>query len=388
MTAAPAKAKTMPDSPRIFICYARADNENPDPYKCWMNRLLEMLGPLELQGLAKAWSDEDVEPGEDWHRTIQDSLDQAVAAVLMISPAFLNSKYIRNSEIPVLLKNAEERGVKILPIIVRRCLYEEIKFKYPDPLEGPEELLLSSIQAANPANKPLLSMTEDEQDETLLKIARKLKGIVENPSARKPTAQSSANSAGAQPSSRVTWQIVLDGELSNTFDDKLYFQSLKDISCDESLSSIAEESINGSICLTVKGAEANYTVLESLINSGQLQEICGKRIEQIRLTQALPTSGRLADQSLSQLNPAMLPGLNNLSDSIQKRLRLSQVLSSLPSAQFGQILFALQAPRESIPGPSAPLGDRVAGLLEWAESPIGCGLDTLETLLNDFITPR
>lgn len=186
----------MPESPRIFICYARADNQNPDPCKCWMNRLLEMLGPLELQGMAKAWSDQDIEPGEDWHRTIQDSLDQAVAAVLMISPAFLNSKYIRNSEIPVLLKNAQERGVKILPIIVRRCLYEETKFKYPDPFEGPEELLLSSIQAANPASKPLLSMTEDEQDETLLRIARKLKEIVEKHSVAPPKPEPQAPSGG------------------------------------------------------------------------------------------------------------------------------------------------------------------------------------------------
>jgi len=36
--------------------------------------------------MARAWSDQDIEPGEDWHRTIQDSLEQAVAVVLMVSP--------------------------------------------------------------------------------------------------------------------------------------------------------------------------------------------------------------------------------------------------------------------------------------------------------------
>lgn len=171
----------MADPPRIFICYARTDNENPDPSKCWLDRLIQMLGPLQLRGMVKAWADNDVELGEDWHRTIQDSLEQAVAVVLLISPAFLNSKYIYNSEMPVLLKNAQERDVKILPVIVRRSLYKETTFKYPDPANGPEELALSSIQAANPASKPLSSMTEDEQDETLLKVARKLKEIVANP---------------------------------------------------------------------------------------------------------------------------------------------------------------------------------------------------------------
>jgi hypothetical protein len=70
----------------------------------------------------------------------------------------------------VLLKNAQEQGGHILPIIVRRCLYEDTTCKYPDPFEGPEDLLLSSIQAVNPASKPLLSMTEDEQGKTRLKI--------------------------------------------------------------------------------------------------------------------------------------------------------------------------------------------------------------------------
>lgn len=113
----------MTATPHIFICYARTDNESPDPSKRWLERLIQMLGPLQLRGMAKAWTDNDVELGEDWHRTIQDSLDQAVAVVLLISPAFLDSKYIHNNEMPVLLKHAQERGVKILPIIVRRSLY-------------------------------------------------------------------------------------------------------------------------------------------------------------------------------------------------------------------------------------------------------------------------
>ena len=171
----------MTNPPRIFICYAHKDNENPDPGERWCDRLLEMLGTLLHQGLAKTWSDQDIELGADWHQDIQDTLDQVVAAVLLISPAFLNSKYIRNSEVPVLLKHAQERGVKILPIIVRRCMYKETTFKYPHPVDGPDELSLASLQSANPSSKPLLSMTEDERDDILLKVARTLNEIVKNP---------------------------------------------------------------------------------------------------------------------------------------------------------------------------------------------------------------
>lgn len=68
--------------------------------------------------------------------------------------------------------------MKIIPIIVRRSLFEESRFKYPDPRTGPQEFSLASIQASNSPTRPLSSMTEDEQDEVLLKVARALIHLV------------------------------------------------------------------------------------------------------------------------------------------------------------------------------------------------------------------
>lgn len=179
------KSKDMEDKlhgeniPHIFVCYAHKDNESSESSNRWLNRLLEQLEPLNIQGQVKSWSDKDIEIGSDWHESIQSTLQHAKAAVLLVSPAFLASKYIRNSELPILLKNAKDRGVKILPIILRHCLYEETKFKYPDPFNGPEELSLSSLQSANPPSKPLNRMEEYEQDETLLSVAKRLLRIIE-----------------------------------------------------------------------------------------------------------------------------------------------------------------------------------------------------------------
>ncbi len=165
--------------PHLFVCYAHQDNESPNPSNRWLDRLLEHLEPLNLQGQVKAWSDKDIELGNDWHQSIQLTLENTKAAVLLVSPSFLASKYIRNSELPVLLKNAKDRGVNILPIILRHCLYKETKFKYPDPVHGPDELSLSSLQAANSPSKPLNGMEEYEQDETLVKVAKRLLEIVQ-----------------------------------------------------------------------------------------------------------------------------------------------------------------------------------------------------------------
>jgi hypothetical protein len=158
----------------VFVCYAHADNESTDPGKRWLNRLLEQLQPLVLQDKVRAWSDTEIEIGEHWDKSIKAQLPVAKVAVLLVSPAFLASKYIRNSELPVLLMNAMNEGLTVLPVILRSCLFAETKFKYPDPASGPQELSLSIFQAANPPSKPLNSMEEHEQDAVLLSVAQRI----------------------------------------------------------------------------------------------------------------------------------------------------------------------------------------------------------------------
>src|SRR5271170_3396434 len=114
----------------IFISYAKSDNESSDPAKRWLDRLVEHLKPLALQGLITTWSDQQIEIGEEWHVQIQSALTSARIAVLLVSPALLASEYIRNNELPILLRRAREEGVLILPIILRPCLYTTIRFNF------------------------------------------------------------------------------------------------------------------------------------------------------------------------------------------------------------------------------------------------------------------
>lgn len=170
----------MSESPRIFICYAHTDNESPDPSKRWLDRLLKYLRPLERRGLLKAWSDQDIELGSDWNQSIQDTLEQVWAAVLLVSQDLMGSKYIYESEVPVLLKRAKERGVVILPIILRPCAFDE-PFYYTDENGDEQEFSLKSLQAPNSVTKPLNEMSEAEQDRTLLRVYERLKELAQNP---------------------------------------------------------------------------------------------------------------------------------------------------------------------------------------------------------------
>ena len=172
-------SEKIPSHLPVFVCYSHEDNEPKEPLsKRWLDRLLQQLAPLAIQDQVCAWSDKDIETGQDWHQRIQQTLENVKAAVLLISPGFLASTYIRNSELPVLLKNAQNRGVVIIPVIVRHCLFEEATFQYPDPVKGPEQLCLASLQSANSPSTPLNSLPEDEQDKVLLGVAQSLLGIL------------------------------------------------------------------------------------------------------------------------------------------------------------------------------------------------------------------
>ncbi len=88
-----------------------------------------------------------------------------------------------------------------------------------------------------------------------------------------------------------------------------------------------------------------------------------------------------ADTGTSSTHPPTATATNP----IQKRLALFKLLSSLPGPQFEQVMFALSPPAGNVPPNSAPQGQRVPALLTWAESPIGCGLATLEDVVNSIL---
>ncbi len=89
----------------------------------------------------------------------------------------------------------------------------------------------------------------------------------------------------------------------------------------------------------------------------------------------------MSGNNLSLLHLFVVTG----SPDFSQRLQLSQRLSSLPGPQLDQVIFALKPAAGNIPPASAPPGDRVMALLTWAESEIGCGLETLQQVLNSVL---
>jgi len=186
----------LPQSTRaVFISYAHADNESRNPKERWLDRFIEFLKPLVRQEDFTLCSDQDIKIGLDWHKQIQAHLSGAKVVVLFISPAFLASDYIANSELTVILKNAADHGVLIFPILISPSLYKRSKYRYPDPKTGPQEFTLSSIQAASPPEKTLIEMTEGEQNRVLEKVADQLADLLSAPSPLGPSLEASPGAA-------------------------------------------------------------------------------------------------------------------------------------------------------------------------------------------------
>ena len=163
---------------QIFISYARADNEGSDPNGRWLDRVKQHLKPLASRGVLSIWSDHEIQAGDRWHETIRENLLDARVAVLLISPSFLASDYIRKFEMPVLAERAMARELVIVPLTLRPCLFETAAFKYPDPETGPKIFSLAQLQAAHPSNTPLSSLDQSGQDRTLVKLAQSIEHLL------------------------------------------------------------------------------------------------------------------------------------------------------------------------------------------------------------------
>ena len=179
MTPAPATEYNKAQNPlSVFISYAHSDNDADLADARWLDRLIQHLGPVVADGFTAVWADKDIGLGERWHTTIQAQINSARVAVLLVSPAFLASEYIRNHELPVFLDRAERGAVSVIPVILRPCLFSSTVFHWPDPVAGPNGLALSEFQASNPISRPLNSMTQAEQDEVFVDVAKRVQQIL------------------------------------------------------------------------------------------------------------------------------------------------------------------------------------------------------------------
>jgi hypothetical protein len=121
---------------KIFISYAHRDKD-------WAAQIKQQL-TAPLRGAASVWDDSQIKTGSYWSREIQKALSRTKAAVLIVTPAFLTSKFIREHELPFLFRAAELGQIDFIWLPVERSRHQKLKISIGKRLVAP----FAEIQAA------------------------------------------------------------------------------------------------------------------------------------------------------------------------------------------------------------------------------------------------
>ena len=150
--------KKMEEKHSIFISYSHAD-------EVWLKKLLTHLKSLKKYYGIEEWEDKHFRTSDKWEEEITKALNKATFAILLVSADFLASDFIDKNELQPLLKNAENKGTKIMPLIVSPCATFV-------------ECGLSVYQAANDPKRTLIEMNEGEVQRTLAKLVEDIKSFI------------------------------------------------------------------------------------------------------------------------------------------------------------------------------------------------------------------
>jgi WD40 repeat protein/DNA polymerase III delta prime subunit len=98
---------------RFFVSYAR---EDADLKKKFLSKL-QILLATHARFQFELWTDGEILPGKEWLTEIQKAMEGCDFGLLLVSPAFLASKFITTHELPHLLQSKPAIPVALKPVL-------------------------------------------------------------------------------------------------------------------------------------------------------------------------------------------------------------------------------------------------------------------------------
>ena len=93
----------------FFVSYAHSNKALAGSF---LQKLREMLAPSKKHEY-ELWQDTGLEVGEEWEQQILDARDNCDFGLLLVSPAFLGSKFITENELPVFV-SGEKPSIPVM----------------------------------------------------------------------------------------------------------------------------------------------------------------------------------------------------------------------------------------------------------------------------------
>ena len=139
---------------KVFVSYAHEDKNIKDKF-------IKMLSGMQRRGVIAAWQDDLIAPGDEWYPAIQTAMNECDLALLLVSANFIDSNFINDEEVPKLLQRRQDEGMRIIPIIIRPCLWDS-------------EPVLKDLQALPKGGKPVTTFPNEnsERDQAWTDIAK------------------------------------------------------------------------------------------------------------------------------------------------------------------------------------------------------------------------
>ena len=131
---------------RVFVCYAKASSASFD----FADRIGKLLDSFMAQRYLSYFIDRDITEGEKWSERIKAELETSQIAVVLLSEAFFSSKYVREVEMPEILKRHQNGSLRLIPVLVEdHPLIDHLEFRFPCPVEGPDNIRIAELQFIN-----------------------------------------------------------------------------------------------------------------------------------------------------------------------------------------------------------------------------------------------
>jgi hypothetical protein len=157
----------------IFCAYSHKDESLRD-------ELEAHLSILKRRGLISAWHDRRISPGMRWDDEIGAHLNSADIILLLVSSDFINSEYCWNREVTQAMKRHLEREARVVPVILRDCVWDGTPF--------------SALQALPKDGKPVKKWAS--QDEAFKDVVLGIRTVAEELSRRAPGRSSATRNQG------------------------------------------------------------------------------------------------------------------------------------------------------------------------------------------------
>jgi hypothetical protein len=238
---------------QAFISYAHVEEK-------WKTRLVDALAPLTQDGLVETWHDGALMPGDRWHQKILTALDDADLVLLLVSRAFLESEYVRDTELPLAIARAETGRSRLVPIILDSCDWTKQPF--------------AKFQALPGDRVPLAERSDIDQ--AISDCVTRLRQIFDAPDDKYGAVESGAV-VRALPLLRVTFDFAEP----NWPDWSALIDGVRQIAASEEVRTNLARRITPASNRwewLLEGPEHVFAAVESVHNEGRLSDLLGVRL--------------------------------------------------------------------------------------------------------------